>query len=421
MKSGGGGLLTGLAAILLTAAPAFGQDGSLEWAVMRGIERHPEVRVAQAEVSQAQLQLQMVRNAYLPTVSAATGPAAAGLGYEVSVSQPLYDWGQAGGLGDQRRALLAAEEASLAIARDDVALQVVEAYLDVVQARTQLTYLDEHLQRLQDLADMTAARVEGRYADQSEAGRVNLAVAAAEGTRARISGDLAEAVGRYELMVEAPAEGLRLPANLPVFLDTVADEAALDVAIAASPLYRRASLAISAADAGIRQAKAARLPRLLLEGGTQRREIGGGLVSDSSLAVRLRFSSQGMEALQRPEIERRRREAAVWAAEGEARELKTLVGRLVRSDAALARRIDAMADQIAQGEAVRALYEEQFLVGRRDIQDLVMMETEGFEARRQKVEWVIERQRLQYRAAAQLGRLTQAMAGDELQAVAVQP
>ena len=421
MRSGGAGLLMGLSAILLAAAPASGRASSLEWSVLRGIERHPEVRVAQAEVSQALLQLQMVRNAYLPTVSAATGPAAAGLGYEVSLSQPLYDWGQARGLGDQRRALLAVEEASLEITRDDVALQVVEAYLDVVQARTFLTYLDEHLKRLQVLGGMTAARVEGRYADQSEAGRVNLAVAAAEGTCARIQGDLAEAVGRYELLVEAPPNGLSLPTALPAFLETVADGAALDVAVAASPLYRRASLAVSAADAGIRQAKAARLPRLLLEGGTQRREIGGGLVSDSSLALRLRFSSQGLEALQRPEIERRRREAAVWAAEGEARQLKTLIGGLVRNDAALGRRIDALADQIAQGEAVRALYEEQFLVGRRDIQDLVIMETEGFESRRQKVELVIERLRLQYRAAAQLGRLTQAMAGDELQSVAVQP
>lgn len=421
MRPGWLGLLSGLSVTLLAAAPALGQGASLEWSVLRGIERHPQVRVAQAEVSQAQLQLEMVRNAYLPTVSASTGPAAAGVGYDVSLSQPLYDWGQAGGLGDQRRALLAAEQASLEIARDDVALQVVEAYLDIVEARTQITYLDDHLKRLQELGEMTAARVEGRYADQSEAGRVNLAVAAAEGVRARIQGDMAEAVGRYELLVEAPADGLRLPTVLPAFLETVKDEAALDVAIASSALYRRAALEVSAADAGIRQAKAARWPRLVLEGGTQRREIGGGLVSDSSIALRLRFSSQGMEALQRPEIERRRREAAVWAAEGEARQLKTLVGSLVRSDVALARRVDALADQIAQGEAVRGLYEEQFLVGRRDIQDLVIMETEGFEGQRQKVELVIERLRLQYRAAAQLGRLTQAMAGDALQLAGARP
>jgi adhesin transport system outer membrane protein len=97
------------------------------------------------------------------------------------------------------------------------------------------------------------------------------------------------------------------------------------------------------------------------------------------------------------------------------------VGALVRADAALQARIDALSDQAAQADAVRGVYGEQFLVGRRDIQDLVIMETEAFESQRQRVDLIIERLRLQYRAAAQLGRLTPMMAGDEMQAVAVHP
>ena len=49
------------------------------------------------------------------------------------------------------------------------------------------------------------------------------------------------------------------------------------------------------------------------------------------------------------------------------------------------------------------------------------LETEAFEAQRQKVDLVIERLRLQYRAAAQLGRLTAMMAGDDLQPVVANP
>jgi adhesin transport system outer membrane protein len=201
-----------------------------------------------------------------------------------------------------------------------------------------------------------------------------------------------------------------------VFLQSISDDGALDAAIAGSPLYRKAALEIRVADAGIREANAARFPRLNLEGGVQRREIGGRLINDSSVAVRFRFATQqGLSALQQPALERQRREAAKFAAEGEARNLKRTVGSLVRSDAALSGQIGALTDQAAQAEAVRALYGEQFLVGRRDIQDLVIMETEQFEAQRQKVQLVIERLRLQYRAAAQLGRLTPMMAGDEMQ------
>lgn len=416
-------VLAGLVLTLLCAAtPLLARAETLERAVMRGVARHPDVQVAQSEVSQATLGLEMARNAYFPTVNASSGPAAAGLGYDVTVTQPLYDWGQTGSVMDQRRALLAQQQANLQVVQDDVALQIVEAHLDVVSNRTQLSLLEDHLKRLGDVSGMVQARVEGRYADQSESGRVNLAVATAEGTRARLQGDLADAVGRYELLVDEPAQGLRLPADPPAFLQSISDDGALDAAIAGAPLYRKAALEIQIADAGVREANAARFPRLNLEGGVQRREIGGRLINDSSVAVRFRFASQqGLSALQRPALERQRREAARWAAEGEARDLKRTVGTLVRSDAALSGRIGALTDQAGQAEAVRELYGEQFLVGRRDIQDLVIMETEQFEARRQKVELVIERLRLQYRAAAQLGRLTPMMAGDQMQIPGEQP
>ena len=208
-----------------------------------------------------------------------------------------------------------------------------------------------------------------------------------------------------------------LPAS-PGFLKAVAEEGALDAAIAGAPLYRKAALGVRVADAGVREANASRFPRLNLEGGVQRREIGGRLVNDSSIAVRFRVSTQqGLSALQRPRLEAERREAAKWAAESTARDLKRTVGSLERMDTALAARIDALADQIDQAEAVRSLYGEQFLVGRRDIQDLVVMETEQFESQRQRVELIIERLRLEYRAAAQLGLLTPAMSGDEMQTV----
>lgn len=407
------GLLGGM---LLLSTPAFASADTLEQAVLRGVARHPDILVAQAEVSQATIELEMVRNAWLPIVSGSSGPVAAGLAYDVSVTQPVYDWGVTGSVRDQRRALLAQQQANLEVVRDDAALQIVEAYLDVVSDRTQLLLLGDHLERLGELLEMTEARVEGRYADQSEAGRVNLAVATAQGRQAQLQGDLEDAVGRYTLLVDAPPDALRLPEEPPSFLQSVRDQEALDVAISTSPLYRKAALGIQAADASIREANAARWPRLNLEGGLQRREIGGRLINDSSIGLRFRMASQqGLTAQQRPELERQRREAARWAAEGQARDLQRTVSALVRSDAALAGRIDALGDQAAQAQAVRDLYGEQFLVGRRDIQDLVVMENEQFEAERQRVELVVERLRLQYRAAAQLGRLTPMMAGDQLQ------
>lgn len=384
-------------------------------AVLTALARHPEVRLAEAEVSQAATEVEMARNGYLPALNASTGPAAAGLGYDVTLTQTLTDWGQTGGQVDQRRALLAQQQANLDVVRDDAALEIVETWMDLASARARLSVINEQLERLQDLSGMAQTRVEGRYSDESETGRVALAVATAQGQRAVVEGELAEAQDRFELLVGVEPRNIALP-TLPTFLDGVREEGALEAAIASAPLFRKAALGVDIADGGVREARAARFPRLNLEGSLQRREIGGRMVDDSAVAVRFRMDTQrGLTALQRPKLAAQRREAARWEAEVVGRDLQRLIESLVRSDAALALRITAVQDQAEQADAVRGLYREQFLVGRRDIQDLVIMETEQFEAERQLIDLSIERLRLQYRVAAQLGLLTRSMAGDQMQ------
>jgi outer membrane protein, adhesin transport system len=400
---------------LIMAATSAWAGASLDQAVLRGVLRHPEVRAAEAEVAMAATEANIARNGYLPTVGASTGPAGSGVGYDLTVSQTLLDWGQTGSQVDQKRALLAQREAGLQVVRDVVALEIVEVYLDIASRRAQLSIVETYLERLTSLSDMARTRVEGRYSDQSETGRVGLAKATAEGTKARLQGELADAVDHYMLLVDEPADGMRLP-EPPTFLEQVREEGALEAAIAASPLYRRAALGVTAAEASVREAKASRFPRLALEGSLQRREIGGRLLDDSAIGLRFRFNGQpGLATFQRPELEEQRRAAIALGVESMARNLKRTVESLEAQDQALDGRIAALSDQSVQSDTVREVYGEQFLVGRRDIQDLVIMETEHFEAERQVVELTIERLRLQYRAAAQLGLLTPAMSGDEMQ------
>jgi adhesin transport system outer membrane protein len=403
-----------IASLMLAAAPAWAGP-TLQQSVLRGMLRHPEVRAAEAEVAMATTEAAMAGNGYLPSIGASTGPGAGGVGYDVNLSQTVFDWGQTGSQVDQKRALLARQQANLQVVRDDVALEIAGVYLDAASRRAQISLVDTYLERLEALSSMARTRVEGRYSDQAETGRVALAVATTTGLRARLKGELEDAVSHYVLLVGEGADGLRLP-DPPAFLDQVRGEGELDAAIATAPIYRRARLAVQAADAVVREAKASRFPRLALEGSLQRREIGGRMVDDSAVGLRLRFNTQqGLSALQRPALEEQRRAAIVSEAEAVARDLKRTVQSLEAQDGALDGRITALSDQAAQSEAVREVYREQFLVGRRDIQDLVIMEGEHFEAERQVIELTIERLRLQYRVAAQLGLLTPALSGDEMQ------
>ena len=403
-----------IAGLVLIATPALA-GASLQESVLRGVLRHPEVQAAEAEVAMATTEVSMARNAYLPALGASAGPSAAGVGYDVNLSQTVFDWGQTGSQVDQKRALLLRQQANLQVVRDDIALEIIEVYLDVASRRAQLSLIDAYLQRLEALSSMAQTRVEARYSDQAETGRVALAAATTMGLRARLAGELADAASHYALLVGEPADGLRLP-DPPAFLEEVRSDGGVDTAIASAPLYRRARLAVQAADAVVREAKASRFPRLALEGSLQRREIGGRMVDDSALGVRLRFNTQqGLSALQRPALEEQRRAAIALEADAVAQDLKRTVQSLEAQDGALDGRITALSDQAEQSEAVREVYREQFLVGRRDIQDLVIMEGEHFEAERQVIELTIDRLRLQYRAAAQLGLLTPALSGDEMQ------
>ncbi len=129
-------------------------------------------------------------------------------------------------------------------------------------------------------------------------------------------------------------------------------------------------------------------------------------MDDSAIGLRFRMNTQqGFSTFQRPRLEAARRDAARMGVEGTARDLKRTVGSLLVTDSTLEARINALSDQVAASSGVRTAYAEQFIVGRRDIQDLIVMEGEYFEAERQILELTVEKLRNQYRAAAQLGLL----------------
>lgn len=400
-------------AVIAAAFIALGATGaratSLEEAVKHGLDRSPEVEAAEAEVAAARTDLKISKNGYLPSLNASSGAAREGVGYDVTLAQTLVDWGEVRAVVDQKRAQLDQQEANLLIVRDDRALDIAETYLDLASARAQLAVADRHLSRLRELFTIAQTRVEARYSDLSEMGRVNLAVATAEGVGARLRGEEAEAALQYQVLLAEAPEQIRLP-DPPAFLQTLSNKAAQRDAMEAAPLYRKAQMGVRVAQHRVREAKAARFPRLTLEGAVQRREIGGRMVDDAFVSVRLRMNTtQGFAAFQRPALEAQRRDAAEREAQGALREIERMLGSLGSTDEALAWRIDALNAQAEQAGGVGALYREQFLAARRDIQDLVIMETAHFEAERQAIELTVERLRLQYRAAAQIGLLTPAL------------
>lgn len=401
-------------ALLALCLPPAARAMSLREAVNAGLLIHPQWHAALAEAERAGTEVDIARTGYFPTLQLSGGPKAGDMGalvYDVTLSQPLFDWGRAGSAvakaGAEQRGLQAAAE----VARDDAALDITETYLDVLLAGRRAGAAARYVERTEAVARMAQLRSGSGYADRAESERANLELARGREQLAVEEGALADAQGQFRILVGSDAVGLLEP--VAVQIPGIGDEPGLQQLISHSPLQRRAEEVINKAEADMRRARAALLPQLNVEASALRREIGGHMQDDAVVAVRLRMDPmQGLSGFQRSAAARQQMEAAYWNADATRRELRRKLHSLQDSAATLERRLAALQIQVAEAEQVANLYRDQFGIGRRDIVDLLTVQREQLEAERQLLALQSERIRLGYRAAAQLGLLCSLLEGN---------
>lgn len=383
-------------------------------AVLKGLVRHPEVRAAQADAQRSEAELDVSRTGYLPTFEMSAGPetgAGSKAGYNLTVSQMLYDWGKVGGSVDEASAGMRQKGYELALVRERVAMEVIDTCLNLIAAQQRLQAVEDHRQRLQALYARTDLRSRDGYSDASERSRAALSLARAVEQIDIERGRLQEAEAQYRFLVGEPHGNLNvllgdgLPADLVRF-------ASLTEAITKSPAYKKAVEEVEAAEARIRNARAALLPELRLEGSALRREIGGTITSDWMITLRLRMNAfQGNSNLLKVDVERHRLEAAQWKRDNQELETRRKLSMLSQNVTTLRARANSLQAQRLQAVRLRELYEDQFQAALRDVNDLLIVETELLESERQLVDALTERLRAQFQAAAQVGMLHAALEG----------
>lgn len=387
--------------------PASAMAMPLDQAVRSGLAIHPQVRAAVAEAARAETEVKIAKGGYYPSLSLSGGPQEFDIGetvYDVTVSQMLYDWGRIDSQVDSAMATQRQLSASAEVTREDAALDIVETYLDVLVAQRRIDAVRRHVRLLDDIRAMTQARGADGYSDRSEQDRAGLEIARAQEQLALEKGALLDAGNQFALLVGAPAEGLAEPR--PQSMQRYLATRDMPRLITGSPLYQRALEDTNLAQAELRGTKAALLPQLNLEASATRREIGGRLQNDSMVNLRLRMDTlQGLSNFQRPTAAAQRLESASWGQDAIQRDIRRQLQSLFDIGDSLLWREHALAVQVRDSEQVGGLYREQFEVGRRDVIDLLTVQRERFEAERQLIVLQVERLRLEYRAAAQIGLL----------------
>lgn len=389
---------------------------TVEQAVAIGIARHPDLAAATSEVKAAHAEVDVARGGYLPSVTASGGPQDLSpdeWAYEVTAAQMVHDWGQVRSKVRGARATERQRREEWRIARDEAVLDIVETYLDLLLARRQREVDLAQIAALDDLSRMTGLRADSGYADRSEPDRTGLELARARQRLASDEGQIADAAAQFSTLVGATPDDLTEPAPRPI-TDALAGED-LQALIDAAPLYRKAAEDTHYAQAQYDDARSSILPRVNIEATALSREIGGRMESDSVVAVRLRMNPmQGLSSFDRVEAAQDRIGAAHWREGAARRDIERRLRNLVTTGTALQHQAQALERQVASAGELGGLYREQFEVGRRDIIDLVTVQREHFDARRALNEVHLQLIRIQYQAAAQLGRMTDLMELAEL-------
>lgn len=278
---------------------AHSRDLSLEQAIALAHERSPTIAIERQRLAESEADYRSARAGLLPRLSLSAfhnrlnddrlSPAGSTTGAitlfsretfaGVLARQLLYDGGRVHSLEAAAARGIDAQQAGASTAREEIALQVTQAYYRVLEADALRRVAEEALRRQDEFVQLTevlfkagrATRLDGLRAEaQREEARRTL-------ERAREAGQLALVVLRRTMAVPV-TEPIGLTDALPLAIaEPRADEALSALALERNVDLKRIAHQIDQAGENREAARAARWPELSLQGsyGHRDRNVGG--------------------------------------------------------------------------------------------------------------------------------------------------
>ena len=269
-------LAFGLAAGLAAPQNAFAL--SLTEAIALAQRSNPVVAQTQAVADAADARLAQARAGRLPalTLSGEAGQGTTDLGgffgfgradvsprgAALELRQPLFTGGAVSAAIDRARQGRDAAIAQAGGAKALLAAQAAEAYVAVLAAREILALNEAQVRQMGEITDQAQLRFKGGETPRTDLAQAQARLAEARAGLARASGDVARSRARFVSVVGVQPDNLdSLPAPPPI--PRSLDEA-MSTALQTSPALVAAQALARAADAGVRYARAERLPSLAL-------------------------------------------------------------------------------------------------------------------------------------------------------------
>lgn len=400
--------VVGLALSLMASQMAFAY--TIYNAVTETLQRDPRVHAARLDLKAAEEDVGVARGGYFPQVTAEAGvdDGPTETQYQLNVRQMVYDWGRVSSEVTSTRAVGERSREELRKSESDTALDATLVYLEYLRGRDVVVIFEDYLEVLDHFINIAEARRRSRFSGSVEVDRARVESARAEAERARYRGIARSARLQFaELVGSDPGHlPLKEPKDIPV-LERYGSGQALEEAIATAPTVSADQAELEQARAELDLEKARLWPQLNVEADWVRREFVGEVESDMIVALRLRSESLfGMRNLRRPRVAQSRITARTFQLDASKRDLRRAMEQLAAEEPAVRQRLKNLEEQVERSGRIIKTYEEQFLAGLRDFDELLAVTREHFNARRQRLELRLDLLRLQYNAAANLGVLT---------------
>ncbi|MCB1508703.1 MAG: TolC family outer membrane protein [Hyphomicrobiaceae bacterium] len=387
-------------ALTLAVVPGKALAMSLSEAVRQAVATSPEMAEARAEREAIRGELDAARALYRPTldVEAFVGPnyvdrpnslratdnGETRLSRQVGVtaSWTLFDgYFRANEMFRQATRIEGAGYRVLE-AGERVALDTIEAYVDVLRHRRVLAAADVNIAHHRMILGRAQNQYEGGAATRGEVEIAGERLASAEALRAEVLRALGEVEASFVRLVGAEPQALGaapLPRGLPGSLS-----AALSAARAGHPTLFAATTDITALEAETEQTTSGLFPTLSLQGrGVYGFDTDGTPGPSSQLSgnvvLNWRLYDGGLRQARRHEAEERR-SAAEIRRERYVRDIEQAVRRAWSDMGSNDVRLAALRRRLTQAERVVAAYEEEYEAGLRSLLDILDAQNARFNA-----------------------------------------
>ena len=408
----------GFACLLQQAAPAAAE--SLTAAVARALATHPEIAAYDYSSRAAGAGIRVAKGNRGPRVSlsAQAGYRANQLdddrsyGGSVFVTQTLYDAGELSSQVLRSKADARAADSRYRDAVLDIALQTVQAYIEVQRTRQLLTILKQNLAALNGIHRRVKLRSQAGLGSNAEIYQSRSRVEAAAGQLASAEQQNADAVATYVTLTGAAPAKLETQGPPVKSLPPSADQAVI-LAQRNSPKILAAKYDAVSADASWRGARSLMAPRLSLRLGVDYDAAVAGFTSENKSAsamVSLKFDLYD-GGVRKARIQQARYLAA--ASHEDARATQFQVEREMRltwnAIIASAGRIGPLSRQAKDARAALALSLERLSAGLTTLDSVLGLQDEAAAAEAARLNEQAAYRYNVYRVLAATGRLLRAL------------